>query len=414
MFRWSSCERVGIDGSNRSGVRFVLILLFAIGAIITIARIPKSERQFRQTPSIFKTPTVQSKKTGTTQSQIKTTDANDERARVGKVSILYGDPKPVYERALRTHKAHNRIHGYPFFIQRESILDGYWTKPAHLQAVILRELEKPRPKRLEWIYWVDADTVVLNYQTPLEAFLPPEGDAELSDIQIIVTEDWNGLNNGVFAIRVDKYAVELFAGVLAFRDFRENTTLEFQDQSAMEKVLQQQKFAAHRVEVPQRWFNSYKSNKGEEPEGAQVHPGDFLVHFAGVENREEEMTKWCELSERTEPLWNSRLSDTKFDIEIRKFWEEVKRNRKKAGQGGRDARRRLQDMLGAVEKSIQGQTDQLENEEWRALSASFEHGKKVLEAEAGLNDDVLTEDDIRALKSVADEIQNAYESVTEI
>lgn len=181
-----------------------------------------------------------------------TNDMYDEQARVAKVSILYGHTKPVYERALRTHKVHNRIHGYPFFIQREAILDGYWTKPAHLQAVVLNELEKPEPRRLKWLFWVDADTVVLNYQTPLETYLPPEGDKNFTDIKILVTDDWNGLNNGVFAIQVDKYAVELFAGILSFRDFRKNETLDFQDQSAMEMILKERKFAKHKVVVPQR------------------------------------------------------------------------------------------------------------------------------------------------------------------
>lgn len=177
---------------------------------------------------------------------------SDAPSRVAKVSIVYGDVNSVYERALRTHKAHNNIHGYPFFIQRESILDGYWTKPAFLQAIILRELAKPKGRGIEWIFWVDADTVVLNYQTALESFLPADGDELLNDINLLVTEDWNGLNNGVFAIRVSKFAVELLAGILSFRDFRPDTELTFQDQSAMEIILEGRKFSQHRVVVPQR------------------------------------------------------------------------------------------------------------------------------------------------------------------
>lgn len=165
---------------------------------------------------------------------------------------MYGDTQPAYERALRTHEEHSKMHGHPFFIQREPILDGYWTKPAFLHTVILRELTKPQHRRLEWIFWVDADTVVLNYHTPLEKFLPPEGDEILNDIHMLVTEDWNGLNNGVFAIRVGTFAVELFSGILAFRFFRPNTELVFQDQSAMEIILEGKKFSRHKVVVPQR------------------------------------------------------------------------------------------------------------------------------------------------------------------
>lgn len=179
-------------------------------------------------------------------------DPLDEQARIGKVSIVYGDVKPVYERALWTHKIHNRIHGYPMFIQREAILDGYWTKPAYILSVILRELSKPESQRLLWIFWVDADTIILNYKTALEIFLPPAGDDTLSKVGILVTDDWNGLNNGVFAVRVAPYAVELFASILAFREMRSDTHLPFQDQSAMQLLLEQRKFMTHAVRVPQR------------------------------------------------------------------------------------------------------------------------------------------------------------------
>lgn len=153
---------------------------------------------------------------------------------------------------MRTHEEHNRLHGYSMFIQRHSILDGYWTKPAYIQSVLLQELSKPESQRLSWLFWFDADTVVMNYKMPLETFLPPDGDDNLEDVHIIVTEDWNGLNNGVFGIRIVPDSVNLLASILAFREFRPETMLPFQDQSAMEMVLKQHNFAEHAVTVPQR------------------------------------------------------------------------------------------------------------------------------------------------------------------
>ncbi len=162
---------------------------------------------------------------------------------------------------MRTHKLHNRLHGYPMFIQREDILDGYWTKPAHVLSVVVHELSKPRSQRLLWLWWFDADTIILNYMTPLEAFLPPtssvaagsqEAADELKKVNVITTDDWNGLNNGIFAIRVSPYAVEMLSGVLAYRDLRANVSLPFQAQSAMENILKMPKYARYAAKVPAR------------------------------------------------------------------------------------------------------------------------------------------------------------------
>lgn len=138
------------------------------------------------------------------------------------------------------------------FIQRVDVLDGYWTKPAFLHYMILRELRKPESERLQWLFWFDADTVVVNYNIAMEDFLPPDQDEVLGKINILVADDWNGLNNGVFGIRVSRYAAELFAGILAFRDFEPDTPLPFQDQSAMEYMLKRRKFINHVAKVPQR------------------------------------------------------------------------------------------------------------------------------------------------------------------
>lgn len=185
---------------------------------------------------------------------------------------MYGDAKPEYEQALTTHKHHNRLHGYKMLIQREPMLEGYWTKPAFLMSIILQELRKPQHERLQWLFWVDADTIILNYEMPIEAFLPPWQDDDLKDISIVVTNDFNGFNNGVFAIKVDVLAAELFAGILAFRDFEPDTYLQWHDQSAMHNVLKQRKFAKHTVYVPQR-VRFYNQNTEREIAANKGHSG---------------------------------------------------------------------------------------------------------------------------------------------
>ena len=80
--------------------------------------------------------------------------AGGRRSSIGKIMMLYGNPTPVYERALRGHNRHNEIHGYSMHVLREQTLSEFWSKPAYILQVLLAELAKPVPERLKWIVCV--------------------------------------------------------------------------------------------------------------------------------------------------------------------------------------------------------------------------------------------------------------------
>ncbi len=252
------------------------------------------------------------------------------RPRIAKCTIMFGTTNPVYERALRSHQTHNRQHNYPMYVLRQSIFDDVWSKPAYILSLILGELAKPEAERLEWLLWLDADTILLNPYIPIEIFLPPQG--EWDEVHLLVSHDYNGLNNGVFLIRVAAWSAELLSAILAYRHYKPEERLMFRDQSAMESLLQEPKFDKHTLITPQRWFNAYQGEHNETLAPFQVRRGDFLVHFADVPNRDERMRYWLERAERHAPDWEIEVAHTSFPEEIRDFWAE------KAAQ--RDARRR--------------------------------------------------------------------------
>lgn len=70
---------------------------------------------------------------------------------IGKVTILFHGKDPTYIRAIQTHQAHNRLHGYPLLALRHAILEDIWSKPAYILAVLLEELRKPDGQRLRWL-----------------------------------------------------------------------------------------------------------------------------------------------------------------------------------------------------------------------------------------------------------------------
>ncbi|KAK2609372.1 hypothetical protein QQS21_002153 [Conoideocrella luteorostrata] len=336
-------------------------------------------------------------------------DVHDEQARIGKISILYGTPSRAYERALQTHKRHNRKHGYPMFIQRVDVLDGYWTKPAFIHYMILRELRKPESQRLQWLFWFDADTIILNYNIAMEVFLPPEQDEVLKQTHVLVADDWNGLNNGVFGIRVSRYAAELFAGVLAYRDFEPDTQLAFQDQSAMELMLKRRKFANHVAKVPQRWFNAYESDDTD-PGPSYFYPGDFLVHFAGVPDRETHMNKWADRSEQMSAKWNVPLLKTTYPEDLERFWNRTKGLHTARVKHWTKGTRHLQASIQKVNNTVQEWYNSTENtsENFLSLVKAQESAEYFMGHSTKYADDAIIKDDLHELNQIVMELEDAY------
>ncbi|KAH7049309.1 galactosyl transferase GMA12/MNN10 family protein [Macrophomina phaseolina] len=257
---------------------------------------------------------------------------NISNVRIGKLTAHFGEPDPTYERALHTHHVHNRIHGIRPLTLREKLVDDLWNKPAFILTILVGEMMKPASERLEWLLWVDRDTVVMNPCIPVSAFLPPppppaasgHGDESSPEIHALVTKDWNGLNNGVFLVRVHAWSVELFTAIMAFRHYRPDVELRFTEQSAMELLLEEDRFRANAVYVPQRWFNAYQGRHNETLAPHQTRRGDFLVHFAGDGNRRENMAGWLEVAERHAPDWELDFWRTAYPEEIDAFWRDRK------------------------------------------------------------------------------------------
>ncbi|GAM88644.1 hypothetical protein ANO11243_066780 [Dothideomycetidae sp. 11243] len=227
---------------------------------------------------------------------------------------------------MKTHEIHNRIHGYESNVLRHNITDGLWNKPAHILSVLSHEMAKPENERLHWLFWVDADTILLNPSIPIELFLPPS--PELDDIHLVILNDQNKLNNGVFPIRVNQWSVDLFTAVVNFRRDRPDAALQSNDQSAMDILLQQPQFLRHTVFVrDQRWFNAWYFGSNETLREKETRPGEFIMHFAAVRRRERHMTTWLDRVERNHTDWDVKPKHTRYPAELARFWKQKHRFR---------------------------------------------------------------------------------------
>ncbi|KAI2794149.1 hypothetical protein POX_a00739 [Penicillium oxalicum] len=242
--------------------------------------------------------------------------------------MIYGN-RSIYDRGLRTHQEHARRFGYPVSVLRKPIMSGTYSKCAILLSEMLRELEKPPGERLEWLFWFDSDSVLMNANMPLEVFLPPP---RLSEVHLLLTKDWNGLNNGVYFIRVNEWSVRLISATISYHVLNPDVPLAWQDQSALKMLVDEHEyFSKHVVYCPLRWFNAYMRSPDalqpnpDSPDHLQVHPGDLLVHFPGTpsEHLDQTLSPYLEIAENHVSEWEPPLEQTGYTEITKDFWDQI-------------------------------------------------------------------------------------------
>lgn len=280
------------------------------------------------------------------------------RLRIATVIAQFGglEGNEHYTRAFTTHLEHALVHGTEVHVLCDKMIDNLWNKPAFILDLLLREMIKPDKERLEWLVWVDRDTLILDQCRPASTFLPSsisstplprrlrrneQSNEQQSDnpihpppeVNLLAANDPDGLNNGIFLLRVSHWAIEVFTAILAYRHYNPNVELKFTEQSAMELVLQDQRFSNKVQFVPQHWFNpfprgnasNFVSNNETNPEGWDelvARRGDWLIHFAGHSHKDEAINEWADMLDGMEDVWETDRVLRNVDGEVRQFWEE--------------------------------------------------------------------------------------------
>ncbi|CAO2656543.1 Nn.00g053460.m01.CDS01 [Neocucurbitaria sp. VM-36] len=258
----------------------------------------------------------------------------EETRRVAFASITTGKTEEAYQRAIQSQMFHSAVHGTSTHVLCEQLSDGAWNKIAFLLSLVMNEMLKPEDERLEWVMWIDRDAIVLDSCRPLSAFVPP-ATKEYDKVNLITNNDAGGLNAGVFLFRVNEWSVSLFNTILAFRYFRPDENLVLAEQTAMEKIVKEDKWKDSVVRVPWYWFNAYpdedesveKFQDGLEPENLEwfrARKGDFVVHFAGDEGRSGRMPGWLNMLDEVGNVWEKGDVGRDITEEIKEYWRSWK------------------------------------------------------------------------------------------
>ncbi|KAJ4988006.1 hypothetical protein SVAN01_06418 [Stagonosporopsis vannaccii] len=276
------------------------------------------------------------------------------RTRIATVTAHFGglEGNEHYAKAFTTHLEHALVHGAEVHVLCDKMIDDLWNKPAFILDLLFREMAKPESKRLEWLVWVDRDTLILDQCRPASSFLPSATSSTAfakrwrnnhtrgerpekrpPEVNLLATNDMNGLNNGIFLLRVSPWAVSLFTAILAYRHYNPTVKLQFTEQSAMELVLKDDRFKDQVQLVPQHWFNAYSNggptefeerNDTKETGMEEIHArrGDWLIHFAGNEHKDKALNEWADMLEELDDIWKTGRVQRDVSGEVRQFWED--------------------------------------------------------------------------------------------
>jgi hypothetical protein len=135
--------------------------------------------------------------------------------------------------------------------------------------------------RCDWVFWSDADSLVMNSAVPLSWFLDDAYDLVLS------RDGFNGLNTGSFFVRNTAWAAAFLERVYWQEQFLHHPFWE--NAAVMALYAADPEVRCHIQVVPNKLFNGYITD------GTYV-PGDFVVHFAGLKQREVFMKNYAAMA----------------------------------------------------------------------------------------------------------------------
>lgn len=194
-------------------------------------------------------------------------------ADIAVITIAHGkEYQKCVKRGTKSKRAYCKKHGYDFIFCKKSLDPSrkiYWSKI----LLALKVLENPSYK---WVVWLDADTLIMNQDIPLEDLIDEK-------VNFCISQDWNGINSGVFFIKNCNWSKRFLTNVYARTDC---LTEKWPEQTAIARELHEKpEFGSKAKIVPQRLFNSYPPEMRSSLTST-YQPGDFLLHFAGIRGSE--------------------------------------------------------------------------------------------------------------------------------
>ena len=180
--------------------------------------------------------------------------------RIGMLTAYDGNQRDLAAWSSPNKRRYCRHQGYEF-IERTDGFDP--SRPPSWSKVLFVREHLPH---FDWLFWTDADSLIMNNSMRLEKFIEDGCD-------LVLTHDDFGVGKyvvsmGQFLIRNCEWSMRFLDEVWEQKQFLHDRMWE---QAAVQHLLTQQDLSDRVCVVTQRRFNSYLHN---------YRKGDFLLHFA--------------------------------------------------------------------------------------------------------------------------------------
>jgi hypothetical protein len=192
---------------------------------------------------------------------------------IAVVSMAVGSAfKKSVKIGIENKRLYCKTHGYDFICGEEHLDPSrhiVWSKILQIQKVLENSAYK-------WIFWTDADSLIMNSGTRLEDFLD-------ENYNLIIAVDQNSINFGQFFLKNCPWSIQLLSDMYARTECIDHP---WREQQALIVELQKKHELMHFIKiVPQRLFNSYHCPAFTDSFfTAFYQTGDFILHFPGVRN----------------------------------------------------------------------------------------------------------------------------------
>ena len=153
-----------------------------------------------------------------------------------------------------------------------------------------------------WVWWLDADTLIMNGEIWFESLLPQENDHVAPFAELIFGGDLLAiLNAGSMFVRNSLWSRTLLESIYAHRNNQSVPDVDSWHEQAVliHLYMTSADVRDHTIILPQRTLNSYTHN---------FQQGDFVLHFAGTGDHKFGLMKSFSIYS-TEGMHN--LSDTR-------------------------------------------------------------------------------------------------------
>lgn len=179
---------------------------------------------------------------------------------IAVVSLAIGENyKKIVATGIENKRLYCTLHGYDFICVEKSLdplRPPAWSK-------ILLILELMQTSDYKWIFWTDADSLIMNMTISLE-------DLIVDNYNLILSKDNTGINTGQFLIKNCDWSKKLLQAIYSHTECIHHYCWE--QQGLVEELQENEELWSSILLIPQRTINSYTKN---------YENGDFIIHFAG-------------------------------------------------------------------------------------------------------------------------------------